>query len=146
MMGELAALLARIPYLAPHGLQAALAADGSVSVHQPFRPALANYVGIVHAGAIYTLAETAAGIAANELVTDLGGFILLSGANVRYTRRVEGDADATARVDPAQAAAARARFETEARAEITIEAIVVTADGETAFVGSFDYALRRRKP
>ncbi len=144
-MSELAALLARIPYLAPHGLQAARAADGSVSVHQPFRPALANYVGIVHAGAIYTLAETAAGIVANELVAHLGGFILLSGATVRYTRRVEGDADATARVDPAQAAAARARFETEARAEITIGVVVTTPDGETAFVGSFDYALRRRK-
>ncbi len=145
-MSELEALLARIPYLAPLGLEAAWAADGSVTVHQPFRPALANYVGIVHAGAIYTLAETAAGIAANELVSHLGGFILLSGANVRYTRRVEGDADAIARVDPAQAAAARARFEAEARAEITIEVVVTTPDGETAFAGSFDYALRRRKP
>lgn len=145
-MSELAALLARIPYLAPHGLQAALAADGSVTVHQPFRAALANYVGIVHAGAIYTVAETAAGIAANELVTHLGGFILLSGARVRYTRRVEGDASATARVDPVHAAGARARFETDARAEITIEVVVTTPDGETAFTGSFDYALRRRKP
>ena len=145
-MNELEALLARIPYLAPHGLQAAWAADGSVTVHQPFRPALANYVGIVHAGAIYTLAETAAGLAANELVSHLGGFILLSGANVRYTRRVEGDADAIARVDPAQAAAARTRFEAEARAEITIEVVVTTPDGETAFTGSFGYALRRRKP
>jgi acyl-coenzyme A thioesterase PaaI-like protein len=144
-MSKLEALLARIPYLAPHGLQAALAADGSVTVHQPFRPALANYVGIVHAGAIYTLAETAAGIVANELVSDLGGFILLSGASVRYTRRVEGDADATGRVDPAQAAAARARFESEGRAEIAVEVIVTAADGETAFAGSFDYALRRRK-
>lgn len=145
-MSELEALLARIPYLAPHGLQAVQAADGSVTVHQPFRPALANYVGIVHAGAIYTLAETAAGIVANELVTHLGGFILLSGASVRYTRRVEGDASATARADGAAAAAALARFETEARAEITIGVVVTTPDGETAFTGSFDYALRRRKP
>jgi acyl-coenzyme A thioesterase PaaI-like protein len=144
-MSELEALLARIPYLAPHGLQAAWATDGSVTVHQPFRPALANYVGIVHAGAIYTLAETAAGIVANELVTRLGGFILLSGATVRYTRRVEGDASATARADGPAAVAARARFETDARAEITIGVVVTTPDGETAFVGSFDYALRRRK-
>jgi len=144
-MSELDALLARIPYLAPHGLQAAWGTDGSVTVHQPFRPALANYVGIVHAGAIYTLAETAAGIVANELVTHVGGFILLSGATVRYTRRVEGDASATARADGPAAAAARARFETEARAEIAIAVVVTTPDGETAFAGSFDYALRRRK-
>lgn len=141
---DLAAMLARIPFLGPLRVEAEIEADGAVRVRMPFTEAVANYVGIVHAGALFTLAETAAGAAAHALVADLDGFVLLRGAEVRYTRRAEGDTAATARVASGQAAAARTAFQTERRADVAVEVMVAARDGATVFEGRFDYALRPR--
>ena len=56
-------VLARIPYVAHHHLEVE-AEPGCVQVRLPPRPELTNHVGIFHAGALYTAAETAAGVAA----------------------------------------------------------------------------------
>lgn len=143
---DLAAMLARIPFLGPLGVEAEIGEDRAARARMPFSNAVANYVGIVHAGALFTLAETAAGVAAHALVADLEGFVLLRGAIVRYTRRAEGDTTATARVDPAAAAVTRATFQKDRRADVAVDVAVAASTGETVFEGTFDYALRPRKP
>lgn len=142
---DLAGLLDGIPYLAPHCVSAAVADDGAVVVRMPFRPAVTNYVGIVHAGALFTLAETAAGVAANRLVEDLGGFVLLRGAEIRFTRRADSETTATARIAADAAESSRADFSRAGRADARVTAIVTAADGAPVFEGTFDYALRPRK-
>lgn len=142
---DLAALLDGIPYLAPHRVSATIADDGAVIVRMPFRPAVTNYVGIVHAGALFTLAETAAGVAANRLVEDLGGFVLLRGAYSRFTRRADSETTATARIAADRAGLARSEFSRNGQADLAVIASVTAADGFVVFEGTFDYALRPRK-
>ncbi|NLZ42403.1 MAG: DUF4442 domain-containing protein, partial [Comamonadaceae bacterium] len=110
------------------------------------RADLRNYAGTAHAGAIYTLAETAAGVAADQLAAPWGGFILLASAQVRYTRRAQGTLAAEARLDPAaDIGALREEFARSGRGALVVTVTVRDPGGEAVLEGSFDYAIRRRK-
>lgn len=140
------AVLDSIAYIAWHGQKIEREEAGRVVVAQPDRPDLHNYAGTTHAGALYTLAETAAGVAADGLAAPLGGFILLAAAQVRYTRRAEGALAAEARLAAAaDAAALREEFARNGRATLMVGVTVRDPAGEAVFDGSFRYAIRRRK-
>ncbi len=135
-------LLATVPYLPPHRIGVEMGEQGVVGANMPFRREVTNYVGTVHAGALFTLAETAAGVAAHGVVPGGRAFILLRGAEIRYTRRAEADVAASARAIEKDAEAARAAFDADNRAEIPIAVTITDADGETVFEGNFDYSIR----
>ncbi len=138
-------LLSRIPFLAPLGMEITEDGEGVTHVQLPFREGVTNHVGTLHAGALFTVAETAAGVAAWKVVPGEQAAVLLRSSSVRYTRRAAGKVTASARADESAAEEARAAFETAQRADLVVEATVEDGDGETVFVGSFDYALRPRK-
>ncbi|MCC6250360.1 MAG: DUF4442 domain-containing protein [Rubrivivax sp.] len=141
------AVLDSIAYVAWHGQRITVEESGRVVVSQPDRADLHNYAGTTHAGALYTLAETAAGVAADGIAAPLGGYILLAAAQVRYTRRAEGALEAEARLDPAiDTAALAAEFAASGRAAATVGVVIRDPGGEPVFEGSFQYAMRRRKP
>lgn len=145
-MSATQAVLDSIAYIAWHGQKIEREEAGRVVVTQPDRPDLHNYAGTTHAGALYTLAETAAGVAADGLAAPLGGFILLAAAQVRYTRRAEGALAAEARLAAAaDAAALREEFARNGRATLMVGVTVRDPAGEAVFDGSFRYAIRRRK-
>ncbi len=141
----LAELLATIPYVVWHGVGIDEDKDESVILRIPFRAELANYVGSFHAGALYTLAETAAGVIADRALPAGKAFILLRDANINYTRRPEGDVRAHAELDMQSAEQACQDFSKAARADIAVS-VTMTDDAETqVFAGTFNYALRPRK-
>jgi uncharacterized protein (TIGR00369 family) len=111
----------------------------------PFRREITNYVGTVHAGALFTLAETAAGVAATAVVPDGRAFVLLRSVTVRYTRRAESDLVAMARVPGEGAAKSRVDFDAGGRADALVPVTITDADGAPVFEVSFDYALRQVK-
>ncbi|MBI5529446.1 MAG: DUF4442 domain-containing protein [Deltaproteobacteria bacterium] len=139
---DLAGILDRIPYLRVHHLEAREDPGGAVTLRMPLSETVTNHVGIVHAGALFTAAETAAGVAAWRVIAGDRAFVLLRGATVRYTRRAEGDVVARASVDSAIAGVARGAFDEAGRADVTVEVNATDPAGETVFEGSFDYALR----
>ncbi|GIK82925.1 MAG: DUF4442 domain-containing protein [Alphaproteobacteria bacterium] len=144
-MSATRALLDSITYVAWHGQVLRADEPGRAVVTQPDRADLRNYVGTVHAGAIFTLAETAAGVAADSIAAPMGGFILLSAAEQRYTRRATGALTAEARVDPATDHAALAvDFAASGRGALTVAATVRDSSGEGVFDGTFHYAMRKR--
>jgi len=139
-------LLDSIAYVAWHGQQVAALAPDRVVIAQPDRPDLHNYAGTTHAGAIYTLAETAAGVAADQLAAPWGGFILLAATQVRYTRRAQGTLTAEARLAAAtDAAALRDEFAASGRGALAVDVTVRDPQREPVLEGRFDYAIRRRK-
>ena len=140
---ELDDVLARIPYLNVHDLSVETEGD-RVLVRMPLHHALSNHVGILHAGALFTAAETAAGVAAYRVVPGDRAFVLLRSASVSYTRRAESGVLSTGSVEPAAADAARAAFDAEGRADVLARVRCVDAEGETVFEGTFDYAVRPR--
>lgn len=143
-MTALAEVLARIPYLAPHGLLVEDLDGGAVRVRMDARPGLLNHAGVLHAGALFTAAETAAGVAAWRVVPDDAALVLLRRAEVRYVRRAEGPVAATADIDGAAAAAARQAFGATGRSDVVVAARAADTAGTTVLEATFDYALRPR--
>lgn len=141
---NLDAVLSRIPYLALHALDATPDGDG-VRVRLRFSREVQNHVGTLHAGALFTAAETAAGVAAWRVVPGDRAAVLLRGATVHYTRRAESDVVAVASVDTAAAASAREAFAAGGRADVAAVVRVTDVGGETVFEATFDYALRPRR-
>lgn len=138
-------LLASIPYVVWHGVEIEEDTARSVVLRIPFRNDLANYVGSFHAGALYTLAETAAGVIADRALPASDTFVLLRNAEIRYTRRPEGNVHARANLDQHAAAKAQREFEEFARADISINVTMTDDTGASVFEGQFNYALRPRK-
>ncbi len=141
---SLAKLLEAIPYLAVHDL-AVDASKTEVQVRMKLKPELSNHVGILHAGAIYTAAETAAGIAAWRVVEGGRAVVLLRSSEVKYTRRAESSLLAIAKVSSTVAESTRALFDDKGRADAVAEVRCTDEQGDTVFEGRFDYALRSRK-
>ena len=138
--------LDQIKYVAWHNIQVLDADknDGAVTVRLPGRDDLLNYVGTGHAGAIYTLAETAAGVAADSVAQTMEAFILLRGAEVKYKRRAEGDLTATGAVSPDVAKRTRHAFTASSRADLAVEVDIRDPENQSVFQGIFNYALRPR--
>lgn len=138
-------LLATIPYGVWHDVRVDADDGDEVILSVSFRPELANYAGTFHAGALYTLAETVAGVVADRAVPGERAYVLLRSAQINYTRRPEGDVIAAARKTETDAAAALKDFETSGRADIAVDVSMKDSLGESVFAGRFDYALRPRK-
>ena len=138
-------LLATIPYVVWHDVKIDADDGDEVIARIPFRPDLANYVGTFHAGALYTLAETVAGVVADRAIPGERAYVLLRSAEIKYTRRPDGDVRAISRGVEADAATALADFEANGRADIAVDVTMKDAKGESVFAGRFDYALRPRK-
>lgn len=139
---DLKAIIAKIPYLVPHRLEVEVQSDGAVQARLPFRSELTNHVGTLHAAAIYTVAETCAGVAASRIVPGDRSIVLLRGAKIDYTRRAEGDLVATAHVLQGQSESALSDFDARGRADAQVEVHVIDPGQEQIFAGIFDYALR----
>ncbi len=139
------ALLKKIPYVVWHDIDVVDETPDVVKLSLRSREEVANYIGILHAGAIYTLAETAAGCVANSVIEGNIAFVLLRDANIRYTRRADGDITATATADTIARSAARSEFSEHCRADIAVDVDITDSGGESVFAGSFTYALRPRK-
>lgn len=146
-MNDAQATLDSIAYVAWHGQRIRVQEPGRAVIAQRDRADLHNYAGTTHAGALYTLAETAAGVAADAVAGPLGGFILLAAAQVRYTRRAEGALEAEARTDAAcNLEALAAEFAASGRARMSVAVTIRDPADNSVFEGSFHYAMRRKNP
>lgn len=133
-------LLDGIPYVAWHGHRVLEERFGRAVVAQPARADLLNHVGTAHGGALFTLAETAAGIVADGLARPRGCMILLRGASVNYLRPATGRLIASAAVD----AQAVSRLETQPdRAELTVVAQIDDGSEACVFRGEFHFVLKK---
>ncbi|MCP4320128.1 MAG: DUF4442 domain-containing protein [Hyphomicrobiales bacterium] len=135
-------LLASIPYLPPHKIEVTEQGQHTVNAHMPFRREVTNLFGTVHAGALYTLAETVAGVAANNLVPASQVIPLLRQAEVKFTRRAESGMTAKAMIEAPTANRAKSAYKRDKRADVAVNVTIEDTEGEVVFAGSFDYALR----
>lgn len=138
-------VLDTIPYVVWHEIDVLEEGASGTKMKLGFRPDVLNYVGTMHAGALYTLAETVAGVAADGAAQSVGAYILLRDAQIRYTRRADTDVVASASVEASVMDKTRTRFEADARADMSVEVSIADTDDEIVFEGTFNYALRPRK-
>jgi uncharacterized protein (TIGR00369 family) len=107
-------------------------------------PAFHNHVGGLHAGAMFTLAETASGaivMASFEDLVQSGVTPLAATASITYTRLARGDVTASAELGrPAEDVRAELA-ETGRTTQFPVEVTLSSADGETGRM-TISWALR----
>jgi len=135
-------ILDQIPYLQLHELDLIEVEAGTARLGLRERREMTNHVGILHAGALYTLAETASGVAAQGAVPE--SVILLRRGEIHHRRRAQGDVIAAAHCEPDEIDDARKDFDSAGRADLSVKVAGTTSDGTMVFEGEFDYALRPR--
>lgn len=147
-MTDYAAICALMPQLVPAVTTLGIEYDALDAAHAVCSlrddPTLHNHVGGLHAGLIFTLAETASGalvIGTFEDLINTGVVPLAASAQIAWTRLAKGRVTATATLgrDAQQVRAELA--ETGKTVQFPVEVALSTADGETARM-SISWALR----
>ena len=89
-----------IPFISTVGLTIDEITPGRAVATMPARPEVQNHMGTAHAGAVYTLGESASGGVVLSMFADLlpNVFIALKSASVTHTKARPGDVVATARL------------------------------------------------
>ena len=103
--------------------------EGGVTLVMEEDPANLNAFGLVHAGAICGLAETAGGMAIMRHLDPREVLVLNTFFNIRYVRPPRGELRCTARVVDGEARALREEFEGEGRADKALDLKVLDSSG-----------------
>ena len=131
-----------VPFIDTVGLSIDEVGPGTATASLTSRREVHNHIGTVHAGALYTLGESASGAVVLGVFGDKlpGVFIALKGATVAHTKARPGDLVARAAVDgePEQL---RAAYEAEGKVDFDVEVDVEVEGVEVANI-RYTWAVR----
>jgi uncharacterized protein (TIGR00369 family) len=133
-----------VPFVATLGIRYDHLDATSAVCTLPDVPAFHNHVGGLHAGAMFTLAETASGAVVMAAFGDLvqqGVTPLAATASISYTRLAKGDVTATATLGRAAEDVRAELAETGRTTQFPVDVVLSTADGETGRM-EISWALR----
>jgi uncharacterized protein (TIGR00369 family) len=103
--------------------------EGRITMVMEDDPTNLNAFGLVHAGAMCGLAETAGGMAIFRYVDPREIIVLNTVFNIRFTHPPRGELRCTARVVEAEAAALMEEFEKEGKADKAIDLKILDSSG-----------------
>ncbi len=135
---------ARVPFAAHAMVETLEAPAGLGRARIPHAPELTNHVQSVHAGALFTLAETASGAAMVGAFHDIMGQVrpLVRQSEIRYLKVARGIIAAEARLgEPTQSI--RNRLDAAGRADFTVEVALTDAANQTVAEVSVTWNLRK---
>jgi acyl-coenzyme A thioesterase PaaI-like protein len=113
----------------------------------PDAPELTNHIASVHAGALFTLGETASGAAMLGAFADLMGQVrpVTRSSEIRYLRIARGAIEARG-VLAEPATAIRARLDEAGKVDFAVDVALTDAAGEKVAEMTVTWNLSRRPP
>ena len=131
-----------IPFISTVGLTIDEITPGRALATMPARSEVQNHMGTAHAGAMYTLGESASGGVVLSMFADLlpNLFIALKAAAVTHTKARPGDVIATATL-VGDAGKARATYEETGKVDFDVDVLLTVEDTEVARV-VYTWAVR----
>jgi uncharacterized protein (TIGR00369 family) len=136
-----------VPFAGHLGLEITSIAEGESTVSLPERPELTNHVGSQHAGALFTVAETASGAAFVGAFAERMGDVtpLARNAEVNYEKIANGPIEATAKlgVDPAEALAT---LDSTGKVEFPCEVVLTDRSGTRVATATVHWHVRLKEP
>ncbi|HEX3174443.1 MAG TPA: DUF4442 domain-containing protein [Solirubrobacterales bacterium] len=136
-----------VPFAGHLGLEITSVAPGKATVRLPERPELTNHVGSQHAGALFTVAETASGAAFVGAFAERLGEVtpLARSAEISYERIANGPIEASARLGvPAEQALAT--LDAEGKVVFPCEIELSDGDGQRVATATVHWHVRLNKP
>ena len=136
-----------VPFAGHLGLEITGIAAGEATVRLPERAELANHVGSQHAGALFTLAETASGAAFVGAFAERLGDVtpLARSAEISYEKIAKGPIEASAKLG-VPAADALATLDAEGKVVFPCEVEMNDADGQRVATATVHWHVRLNKP
>ena len=135
-------LFAMVPFTGKLNFVVEDVRPGYARIRLPYDAANTNHVGSMHAGAIFTLLETTAGMALITALGELGSRLLVTGAKISYARKVMGAGVAVADASPALLDQARRDIEQNGKALFTFAASLLDEQGVKCAECAFDYRIK----
>lgn len=132
-----------IPFLGHTGVVVEHAERGFVRLRMPFEPNV-NHVGMMYAGALFTLAEVPGGTIWITTFDPRRVFPVVKNVDIRFRRPATSDVTVEVRMDEAEAARIDHEVETAGKADYGWECELVDATGEVVAVSRNDYQMRRQ--
>jgi uncharacterized protein (TIGR00369 family) len=136
-----------VPFAGHLGLEITQVGEGEALVVLPEGHELTNHVGSQHAGALFTVAETASGAAFVGAFAERMGDVtpLARSAEISYEKIAKGPIEASAKlgVDPA---AALATLNAEGKVVFPCEVELNDADGQRVATAVVQWHVRLNKP
>lgn len=136
-----------VPFAGHLGLEITQVAVGEATVVLPDRPELVNHVGSQHAGALFTLAETASGAAFVGAFAERMGDVtpLAKSAEISYEKIAKGPITAQGKLGVPRDEAL-ATLDSEGRVEFPCEVEMSDAEGNRVAVATVHWHVRLNQP
>jgi uncharacterized protein (TIGR00369 family) len=136
-----------VPFVKYLGLEVLEISAGEATVRLPERAELTNHVGSQHAGALFTLAETASGAAFVGAFAERLGDVtpLARAADISYERIARGPIDASAKLG-VPAAEALATLDAEGKVVFPCKIDLFDAAGERVATATVQWHVRLKQP
>ena len=136
-----------VPFAGHLGLEITHIGEGEAVVRLPEGPELTNHVGSQHAGALFTVAETASGAAFVGAFAERLGDVtpLARSAEISYEKIANGPIEATAKlaVDPTEALAT---LDAEGKVVFPCKVELTDASGQRVATATVQWHVRLNKP
>ena len=136
-----------VPFAGHLGLEITSIAEGEATVVLPERPELTNHVGSQHAGALFTVAETASGAAFVGAFAERLGDVtpLARNAEISYEKIAKGPIEAKAKLG-VPAAEALSTLDAEGKVVFPCEIELTDASGQRVATATVQWHVRLNQP
>ncbi len=135
-----------LPFVRLLGITIDSIGHGTSEVSMPADPKLNNHLGTSHAGALFTLAETASGAAMAGGFADLilGLRPVAKESRIQYQKVAKGATRASGRV-PGDIEALKATLKAEGKVAFPVEVDIIDAEGTLAAKVQVDWYLSEKR-
>ncbi len=135
-----------LPFVRLLGITIDSIGHGTSEVSMPADPKLNNHLGTSHAGALFTLAETASGAAMAGGFADLilGLRPVAKESRIQYQKVAKGATRASGRV-PGDIDALKATLKAEGKVAFPVEVDIIDAEGTLAAKVQVDWYLSEKR-
>jgi len=132
-----------VPFVGHLGLEIVEISEGEATVVMPERPELLNHVGSQHAGALFTVAETASGAAFVGAFAERMGDLtpLARSAEISYDKVAKGPITAKAKLG-ISAAKAHETLDADGKVEFPCEVELTDGDGVVVAAANVRWHVR----
>ena len=136
-----------VPFVGHLGLEISSVGEGEAMVRLPDRVELTNHVGSQHAGALFTVAETASGAAFVGAFAERMGDVtpLARSAEIAYEKLAKGPIEATAKLGMTKAEAL-STLDNDGKVEFPCEVELTDASGLRVASATIRWHVRLNKP
>jgi uncharacterized protein (TIGR00369 family) len=136
-----------VPFVGHLGLEITEISEGEATAIMPERPELLNHVSSQHAGALFTVAETASGAAFVGAFAERMGDLtpLARSAEISYDKVAKGPITAKAKLG-ISAAKAHEILDADGKVEFPCDVELTNADGDLVAAANVRWHVRLKRP